>query len=326
MAKRRRLTPAQSDYLDPLPDPAERPAALRPGFSAPPISQVAGEASASAALEEMAHALTTARAEGRLASRIPLEAVDPAWLMRDRMAADPEEMGALVESLRAHGQRVPIEVVELSPGRYGLISGWRRLSALKQLAEEAGETGSVLAVLRRPETSAEAYVAMVEENEIRAALSYYERARIVLRAVEAGVFPSEKAALQRLFDTASRAKRSKIGSFLGICRALGPVLRFPTAIPERLGLQLAQALEDPATALRITQDLSQRPAASAEEEAARLRALLSPAPPAPPAPPRRELAEGLFWEDRPGGKILLSGPRLDARGLREALELWLRIN
>ena len=51
---------------------------------------------------------------------------------------------------------------------------------------------------------------MVEENEIRADLSFFERARIVRRAVEGGVFGSEKQALQSLFSAASYAKRSKI--------------------------------------------------------------------------------------------------------------------
>ena len=50
---------------------------------------------------------------------------------------------------------------------------------------------------------------MVEENEIRVGLSYYERARIVAKAVAQGVFETEKQALQRLFHTASRPKRSK---------------------------------------------------------------------------------------------------------------------
>ena len=91
-------------------------------------------------------------------------------------------------------------------------------------------------MVRRPDSAADAYVAMVEENEIRLGLSQYERARIAALATERGVFPSEKAALLALFASASRAKRSRIRAFLEIYHALDGALRFPAALPERLGL------------------------------------------------------------------------------------------
>ena len=83
------------------------------------------------------------------------------------MAFDADEMAALVASLRARGQQVPIEVVAREAkgtGRngYGLISGLRRVMALREIG-----AAEVLALVRRPETSSEAYLAMVEENEIR---------------------------------------------------------------------------------------------------------------------------------------------------------------
>jgi hypothetical protein len=57
-----------------------------------------------------------------------------------------------------------------------------------------------------------------------------------------GLFPDERAAIATLFASASRAKRSKIASFLEIHRHLGDLLHFPAHIPERLGLRLAEAL------------------------------------------------------------------------------------
>jgi len=95
--------------------------------------------------------------------------------------ADTAEMEALKTSLSAHGQRTPIEVEDLGQEpdgshRFGLISGWRRLTALKALYAETGEDrfGRVLALLRKPHDRADAYISMVEENEIRAGLSYYD--------------------------------------------------------------------------------------------------------------------------------------------------------
>jgi ParB/RepB/Spo0J family partition protein len=211
---------------------------------------VARDSSASAALAEVSAELESARAEGRLIQALPLHSIRRDHLVRDRLLVDPDEMIVLKQSLRSRGQQTPIEVVDLGPEaeprRYGLISGWRRLTALDELHGGTGEArfGTVQAILRSPETAEAAYTAMVEENEIRVALSPYERARIVAKSVEQGVFPSTKQALQTLFAAASRAKRSKIGSFLPVVAALDGVLRHPAALTERLGLRLSKLLED----------------------------------------------------------------------------------
>lgn len=289
MAKRKRLTPSPGSGLA----APETKSALAPG--GPPIARVAGDSAVAAALSEVSAELAAARAEGRLVQHLALSAVEPDWLLRDRVdPGGPEdpEMAALCESLRAHGQRTPIEVAEIGPGRYGLISGWRRLTALARLAAETGEArfARVLALVRRPESAGAAYVAMVEENEVRVGLSYYERARIVARAAAAGVFESERAALAGLFATASRARRSKIGAFLRVHHALGEALAFPAALSERLGLALARALEEePALAGRLAAALAETPAADAEAEAALLEAAITrrPAPPPPSAAPAR---------------------------------------
>lgn len=275
MAKRRRLDPIpQADQPAP-----EQKSALPPLGA--PIARVAQETAREAAFEELRTALTEARAEGRLIQKLPLGAVQLDHLLRDRIALDEEALVPLMESLRARGQQVPIEVTALGGGRFGLISGWRRMAALRRLAAETGEArfGTVLAILRRPETAGDAYLAMVEENEIRLGLSHYERARIVLRAVEAGVFPTTKAALQKLFAHGSRARRSKIGSFLGVVEALDGVLRFPTDLGERLGLALAAQIEaDAGLADRLRRDLAAAAPESAEAERLVLEATLRPEP------------------------------------------------
>jgi len=209
---------------------------------------------------------------------LPLAAVDAAYRQRDRTTPQTDELDALVASIRDRGQQTPIEVVALGADRYGLISGWRRLTALRQLHTDAGGTafGTVLAVLRQPDSAADAYVAMVEENEIRLGLSYYERARIAAKAVEQGVFEAEKQALQSLFSTASRAKRSKIKSFLTLYHAADPLLKFPAAIPERLGVALARALEEaPDRPERLGDMLRAAPRQAPDAELAVLHAALA---------------------------------------------------
>ena len=333
MAKRKRLTPPQTDYLSALPA-LETKAWLRPGVPPPPIAQVASDVAQAAALAEVAQVLQTARAEGLLVQRLPLEAVDAGYLVRDRLGQNPEEMAALIESLRSNGQRTPIEVAEIAPGRYGLISGWRRLNALRHLRDSTQDSkfDTVLALLRRPETAGAAYVAMVEENEIRLGLSYYERARIVAKAVEQGVFNTDRAALQALFAAASRAKRSKIGSFLTIFRALDGVLLFPAALPERLGLALSHALEtQPGLAARIAADLRATPPARAEDELARLSALLARSPKNAVSEPvtaaqAEEIRSGVFLTVEGGWTkpiLILKGPNVGPE-FRERLENWLK--
>ncbi len=271
---RKRLSGPLPDYLDAPPVAGQAPPLPRA-----PIAQVAGESAALAAFEAVSAELTAAREEGRMVLSLPLSDLAADYLIRDRIAPDPEAMAELAGSLRARGQQAPVEVVDRGEGavpRYGLISGWRRLLALQALHAETGEDrfARVLALVRRPEGGAEAYVAMVEENEIRAGLSFYERARIVMRAVEAGVYPTEKAALQGLFATASFAKRSKVKSFIGVVEALDGALAFPARIPERTGLALAKALaSDPGFAARARAALSP-PASTPEAEAAVLAGLL----------------------------------------------------
>lgn len=278
MAKRKRLNPAaRTDFLPAgaaAPDIALKKKSMFPPVqSPPPIAQVAGDTALQAAVDDLSTEIRTARAEGRLVQHVPLTAIEETHLVRDRIVVDGDEMSALVESLRARGQQTPIEVVKLAEARFGLISGWRRLTALKALYAETDEErfATVQALLRRPESASDAYLAMVEENEIRVGLSYYERARIAARAAEQGVYPDEGSALRGLFASVSRAKRSKIGSFIVIYHALDASLRFAASIPERLGLSLSKALrEDPTLGARIVRELDKVKPDTAEAEAALL--------------------------------------------------------
>lgn len=355
MAKRRRLTPAQSDYLA-NPAMLETKSALRPGLPSgaqSPIAQVAGDASTIAAFQEVSDYLAAARSEGRLIQRLPLHAIKLGYLIRDRLDIHEEDLGHLIESIRLNGQRSPIEVTEVDHGQYGLISGFRRMAALKRLHEETGEDryGHVLALVRHPDTAEDAYVAMVEENEVRLGLSYYERARIAAKAVSLGVFNSEKAALQRLFASASRARRSKIGSFLTIYHRLDHSLRFPSALPERLGLALAKLIDQsPSQIDALQDDLRQHPVSSAVEELERLSAAVekqslnavlepvlaqvastglppvSASPSAKPSLIMEEIRPGVFLKVEGGWlkpQLTLSGPNVGPE-FRERLLYWLQ--
>lgn len=321
MAKRKRLAPANPEVAG---QGLETKAYVN-GWAggrrrAAPIADVAGDAAGQAAFEEVAGALQSAREEGRLIQHIPLTSIRRDHLLRDRLALDEEEMAALEASLAARGQQTPVEVVALADGTYGLISGLRRLEALLRLGEQ-----TALALVRAPEGAASAYVAMVEENEIRANLSFYERARVAAEAAKIGIYPSPQAAVAALFAHANASKRSKILSFVTLHDALGESLRFPVAIPEKLGLALVKAIESvPAFGARLRDSLRKTPPADAAAERAALERALrraSSGPASKPALRGEEVSRGLFLE---AGKerIVLSGKGLDA-ALLEDLRAWL---
>jgi ParB family transcriptional regulator, chromosome partitioning protein len=306
MAKRKRLTPAQPGYLAGGTGAAPEAKSMIPGsgpLSAPPIAQVAGESAASAALDELSREMQSARADGRLIERLPLAVIDEGHLVRDRMGQDEEELGALMTSLRARGQQTPIEVSLLAEpvdGRsHGLISGWRRLTALRRLFEETGDErfATIKALVITPDTARDAYVSMVEENEIRVNLSLYERARIALKAMEEGVYPTTRAALQGLFGSTTRSRRSKIGSFAVVAGALDGALAHPTAIPEKLGLALAREIQEDAnfaTRLRAALSGARRDTPAQEQRllAAAVSEARNPAPPPAAEAPRVTVMDG----------------------------------
>lgn len=259
MARRTKLTAPSADEMRSL----EEGFAAKPSFAVtgmmPPIAQVAAEAAAltptltadmraeAAKDKRDAERLRAAEAEGLVLLEIPLAQIVADELVRDRMALDGEAMEELKTSIAASGLRLPVEVFELDNAgagpRYGLLSGFRRLAAVRALAGEGGAgTATIRAILRQPDSVANAYLAMVEENEIRADLSPYERGRVAVLAVGQGAFASVEEAVNGLFRAASKAKRSKVRSFALVHEELGDMLAYPESLTERAGLRLASAL------------------------------------------------------------------------------------
>lgn len=303
MAKRKRLSPAMLTSDTPIAAPEVKSAR-------PPIADIANDAATTNALMELSDTINTARAQGRWIEQIPLDAIKADYLVRDRTVVDADEMESLKTSLRSNGQQMAIEVVSVGQKTYGLISGWRRLTALRELSLEGG-LDTVLAIVRRPHDAAASYLAMVEENEIRSGLSFYERGRIVTKATDEGAYESDKVALAALFHAAPRAKRSKIGSFVRVVRALDTTLKFPTALSERSGLALAQAIaEDAGVVRRLQKQLEKAPAQSAADELAKINATLKGDRNTATRLAPVLLASGLECRAHSSGKITLTGAAL----------------
>lgn len=256
MAKRKKLEAPDATALAEMEAGfAAKPTPDRMGLSSAPITQVAGDAARAATPLDTetriamakdgkdATAWRQALEEGRVLLDLPLDALELSHLIRDRMVVNREELDELKSSIRANGMRAPVEVTDLGDGRYGLISGWRRVTVLGELqAEEGAAFATVKAILRKPDQMGAVYTAMVEENELRAQLSPYERGRIAVVSADQGAFNSPDHAIDEIFAAASKSKRSKIRSFAQIHEELGDMLKHPTEISERNGLRLAHAL------------------------------------------------------------------------------------
>ncbi|MGA0614867.1 ParB/RepB/Spo0J family partition protein [Paracoccus sp. KR1-242] len=260
MAKRRQLEAPTREQLKEIEDGFARETRLDPFGISVPIATVAAEAAALAPLQSTEERTEAARnrkdaerfreaeARGMIARDVALSEIVTDQMMRDRMALDPEEMAELKSSILSHGLRLPIELYELAVPEggklYGLISGYRRLTAIKTLLGETGrgEYTTIRALIRKPEGAAAAFVAMVEENEIRAGLSQYERGRVAVVASDNGAFETVEEAIEQLFSSGSKAKRSKLRSFAQIHEELGDLLIYPQVLTERQGLRLAGAL------------------------------------------------------------------------------------
>ena len=257
MARRRRLEAPGAEELAGLEAGfAAKPLPNRTGLAAP-IAQIAGEIAriseplgvekrVSMARDSLdAEAWRHAVEQGRVITDLPLDQIDIDHMMRDRIVVETSELEELKTSIVANGLRLPIEVMRLADGRYGLISGWRRVTVLRRLQEEDRVRWSTIKAIIRPSYEAAAlYTAMVEENELRSQVSPYERGRIAVVAANMGAFPDTEAAIETIFAAASKAKRSKIRSFAHVHDELGDVLQFPTDLSERNGLRLAYALRE----------------------------------------------------------------------------------
>ncbi|OCX66265.1 chromosome partitioning protein ParB [Thioclava sp. SK-1] len=262
MAKRRKLIAPSAEDLSRIEEEFRRETTVDSSgiFGSAPIAQVVAETASeldprSAADRERsardrneAEAFRDLTDRGLVMAEIPLAEIDADSLVRDRVILDPEEMQELQMSIAANGLRLPIEVYPLDSAtggpKYGLLSGYRRFRAMQTLYELTGrpEHSRIRAVRRDAATIGGSFAAMVEENEVRANLSHFERGRIAVIASQQGAFGSVEAAVEALFPVASKGKRSKIRSFALIFEELGDMLKYPEQLKERDGLKVASAL------------------------------------------------------------------------------------
>lgn len=172
---------------------------------------------------------------------LPLAAIDEDAVPRDRSVIDAAKLAELQRSIAASGLRQPVEVFATRSG-YGLISGFRRLMAYRALEELHGHRyGRIPAFLRPAEDVAQAFARVIEENDIRAGLSAWERGRTLVVAGEAG-FDTLDAALAGLYPHADRRKRARLRQLAEVVEAFDGAFEAPELWSENRLLRLSSVL------------------------------------------------------------------------------------
>lgn len=144
-----------------------------------------------ASRETGAPAITSLRESMRSVSANAIRELDPAHIdqggVKDRMEFDPESIRKLAESIRDHGQQVPILVrpIRGRMNRFSIVYGRRRLAAIRSL----GPGFTVKAIIRSLEDEA-AIIAQGQENNLRVDPSFIEKAMFVL-ALREGSFSTK---------------------------------------------------------------------------------------------------------------------------------------
>ena len=175
--------------------------------------------------------------------QIPPHLIDAEALPRDRTHLDASALTELRLSIATHGLRTPVEVYATDTG-YALISGLRRLTATRALHTLTQNPiyATIAATILTPATTAQALTLMVEENDIRADLSPWEKGRIAVASRNEGHFPTIDAAIAALYPNADKMRRSRLRALAMLVEELDGTLTNPETLSQRQALRLAAAL------------------------------------------------------------------------------------
>ena len=203
----------------------------------------------SKAHQALAQEYVALRNAGLVVEAISLSDIHAGLLVRDRMAGLDADLADLMISLRDIGLSNPVRVQRRANNTgYDLIQGYRRLEAFRLLQAETDDAhwATIPAlVVPTQEGTAHLYRQMIDENIVRKELSFAEMA---MAARNFAADPATEAqtvsdAVPILFQSANYAKRSYIRAFARLLEHVGTSLKYPTALPRNLGLELLKQIE-----------------------------------------------------------------------------------
>lgn len=196
---------------------AELPAGNSP-YSPPPQSDpaaaIANFGGARGAIGAVTRSIEQLKANS--VHELASDLVDPSFVP-DRIGADYEDYAELVESIREHGQQVPI-LVRPHPekeGRFQVAYGHRRLRAALELNKP------VRAVIKKL-SDVDLVIAQGQENNARTDLSFIERARFAASLEQRG------------FERATIMAALCIDK-TGLSRLISAAVKIPTDILDAIG-------------------------------------------------------------------------------------------
>ena len=189
-------------------------------------------------------------------THIPLDQIAAEELPRDRSQTDEDADHELYLSIMLDGLRQPIEVWQFDEDEgYGLIAGYRRLAAVRRLRQETQDTdrwATIPAFIRTPKKVPEALAQMVAENEIRADISPWDRARFIITTLDRDFFKTADEAIDAVHPRASERKKNRLRATVMAVETFIDQFRDAHELSERrllrLGTLIRAGLEDVAKA------------------------------------------------------------------------------
>ncbi|MEE4212074.1 MAG: ParB/RepB/Spo0J family partition protein [Parvularcula sp.] len=256
------------------------------------------------ALLELAVEARQAREARQHLKLIALDSIVEDHLTRDRQEIGADGLEELKTSIRSNGLGSPIRVDDLGNGRFGLNQGRRRLRAFREIYVETGESQyrEIPAIIDRADERKKSYQRMVDENLIRESVSFAELAALAVSySREAGSTVEE--AVETLFGSVSRQKRSDIMVFVNVLSVTGDLIRYPRQIGRETGRRIAALVSTPEGKDTFLSSLLAADAQSAKAEAVAVESALSAKrPKAMKASARREVRK--LRVKAPGGQQL----------------------
>ncbi len=311
MSKKRRVFDIDFDKAE-TPVPAGTPETRR-GPMATAITEnadaLAARQSAEAAIraenDALAHEHVRLKKAGLITDLIPLDQIKAEKLTRDRVTGRDDEIDDLKTSIRDVGLSNPIRVEKLEQG-YELIQGYRRLTAYRELFDETGDSAYAAipaGINASGEHIQQLYRRMVDENLVRRGVSFGEMAQLVIayRNEDPTVESSDRA-VEVLFASSGRQRRSYIKSFVRLIQQIGENLEHLEALPRAQGLNLLKRIEeDPSQCEALQQILANHAGRSAAQEHNVLQEFLRLKPALKPKSEAQKTAKTTFRMIRPEG-------------------------
>ncbi len=172
---------------------------------------------------------------------VPTAEIDDTALPRDRSVIDPAALDELAASILTRGLRLPVELYATETG-YALVSGYRRLMAVRRLEARHGDRFATIPALVRPaESLIDGFARVVEENDIRQGLTPWDRGRTLIVARDSGAGTLD-AAMAKLYPHADRRKRSRLRILAEVVDAMDGWLETPELWSENRLLRLGAVL------------------------------------------------------------------------------------